>query len=58
MIGGVAPVGHPAPLPTVVDVALAQHERIWAAAGSANSVFPTTFDELLRITNGRPADVA
>ncbi|HEY8317675.1 MAG TPA: YbaK/EbsC family protein [Amnibacterium sp.] len=56
-IGGIAPVGHPSPLPTVVDTALAQHERIWAAAGSANSVFPTTFDELVRITNGRPTEV-
>jgi prolyl-tRNA editing enzyme YbaK/EbsC (Cys-tRNA(Pro) deacylase) len=57
-IGGVAPVGHPAPVPTVVDTALQQYERIWAAAGTANSVFPTTFDELVRITDGRPVDVA
>lgn len=58
VIGGVSPVGHPSPLATVVDTALAGYERIWAAAGSPNSVFPTTFDELVRITNGRPADVA
>ena len=58
VIGGVAPVGHPSPLPTVVDTALAQYERIWAAAGSANSVFPTTYDELVRITDGRALDVA
>lgn len=58
VIGGVAPLGHPSPLPTIVDTALQQHERIWAAAGSPNSVFPTTFDELVRITGGRPAEVA
>jgi prolyl-tRNA editing enzyme YbaK/EbsC (Cys-tRNA(Pro) deacylase) len=57
VIGGVAPVGHPSPLPTVVDTALQAHERIWAAAGSANAVFPTSYDELLRITGGRPAEV-
>jgi len=52
-IGGVAPVGHPAPLPTVVDEALAAFDVIWAAAGTPHAVFPTTFDELVRITNGR-----
>jgi prolyl-tRNA editing enzyme YbaK/EbsC (Cys-tRNA(Pro) deacylase) len=57
-IGGVAPVGHPSRLPTVVDTLLQQHDRIWAAAGTARSVFPTTFAELVRITNGRTADVA
>jgi len=57
-IGGVSPVGHPSPLPTVVDVTLAGYDRIWAAAGTANAVFPTTFGELVRITSGRPLDVA
>jgi prolyl-tRNA editing enzyme YbaK/EbsC (Cys-tRNA(Pro) deacylase) len=57
VIGGVSPVGHPAPVPTVVDVGLAGYDRIWAAAGSANSVFPTTYDELVRITDGRPLRV-
>ncbi|MDM7831133.1 YbaK/EbsC family protein [Cellulomonas edaphi] len=51
-IGGVAPVGHPSPLETVVDEALAEHARIWAAAGTPHTVFPTTFDELVRITGG------
>ena len=30
---------------------------IWAAAGHAHMVFPTSFAELLRITGGIPADV-
>lgn len=51
-IGGVSPVGHPAPLTTYVDTALARHLRIWAAAGHPHAVFPTTFDELVRITGG------
>ncbi|MEU4954443.1 YbaK/EbsC family protein [Streptomyces lavendulae] len=52
-IGGVAPVGHPRALPTVVDEALTGHARIWAAAGTPHTVFPTTADELLRLTGGR-----
>jgi prolyl-tRNA editing enzyme YbaK/EbsC (Cys-tRNA(Pro) deacylase) len=58
VIGGVAPVGHLTPLETLVDVALAEHAQVWAAAGHAKTVFPTTFDELVRITGGRPAEVA
>lgn len=57
-IGGVAPVGHPAPLPTLVDTALAAYDVVWAAAGHAHAVFATSYDELLRITAGRPAQVA
>ncbi len=56
-IGGVAPVGHPRPIPTLIDTWLEQHEIIWAAAGHPHTVFPTTFAELLRITGGTPADV-
>ncbi|SFD86258.1 Cys-tRNA(Pro) deacylase, prolyl-tRNA editing enzyme YbaK/EbsC [Actinopolyspora alba] len=57
-IGGVAPLGHPEALPTVVDSALADYERIWAAGGTPRTVFPTTHDELLRITDGRSLPVA
>lgn len=57
-IGGVAPVGHPAPLPTVVDRHLATFDVVWAAAGTPHTVFPTTYDELLRLTGGTAADVA
>ncbi len=53
-IGGVAPVGHPAPLRTVVDVALREFDEVWAAAGHPHAVFPTTFDELVRVTGGTP----
>jgi prolyl-tRNA editing enzyme YbaK/EbsC (Cys-tRNA(Pro) deacylase) len=56
-IGGVAPVGHPAPLRTVVDTALAEHPVIWAAAGHPHTVFPLTYPELVRLTGGEPAPV-
>lgn len=56
-IGGVAPVGHPQPIRTLVDVWLDNHDVVWAAGGHHNTVFPTSFAELLRITGGVPADV-
>ena len=57
-IGGVAPIGHPAPLRTLVDEDLALYPEIWAAAGHPRTVFRTTFDELVRLTGGTPATVA
>jgi prolyl-tRNA editing enzyme YbaK/EbsC (Cys-tRNA(Pro) deacylase) len=56
-IGGVGPVGHPAPIRTVVDTWLEKYDVIWAAAGHPHTVFPTSFAELVRITDGTPADV-
>ena len=56
-IGGVGPVGHPAPIRTLVDVWLAKYDVVWAAGGHPHTVFPTSFDELLRITGGTSADV-
>jgi prolyl-tRNA editing enzyme YbaK/EbsC (Cys-tRNA(Pro) deacylase) len=56
-IGGVSPIGHPRPLRTLVDVALNDYDVVWAAAGHTHAVFPTTFDELVRLTGGTPAEV-
>ncbi|GAA1692826.1 YbaK/EbsC family protein [Fodinicola feengrottensis] len=58
VIGGVAPLGHPAPIRTLVDADLRQYDQVWAAAGVPQSVFPTTFDELVALTGGMPAQVA
>jgi prolyl-tRNA editing enzyme YbaK/EbsC (Cys-tRNA(Pro) deacylase) len=57
VIGGVSPVGHPAPIETVVDRSLSGYEEIWAAAGHPNAVYPTTFAELVALTGGRVAVV-
>ena len=38
-IGGVAPVAHPRPIRTVVDVDLAGYDQIWAAGGIPHAVF-------------------
>ena len=56
-IGGVAPVGHPAPLRTLVDRDLARYDEVWAAGGIPHAVFPTSYEELLAVTGGEPADV-
>lgn len=51
-IGGVAPVGHPVPLPTLVDEALLAHPTVWTAAGHPRTVVPMTVADLVRITDG------
>lgn len=56
-IGGVAPVGHLEPIRTLVDTDLARYDVVWAAAGHPHAVFPTSFDELVRITGGSPTQV-
>jgi prolyl-tRNA editing enzyme YbaK/EbsC (Cys-tRNA(Pro) deacylase) len=56
-IGGVAPLGHPKPVRTLVDTHLARYGEIWAAGGVPRAVFPTTYEELLRITAGTPTEV-
>ena len=56
-IGGVPPVGHHAPLPTVIDRSLGRFETVYAAAGSPRAVFPIAYDILLQITAGQVADV-
>lgn len=57
-IGGVAPVGHPARIRTVVDAALAEYETIWAAAGTPHTVVPLTFAQLVELTDGQQVQVA
>jgi prolyl-tRNA editing enzyme YbaK/EbsC (Cys-tRNA(Pro) deacylase) len=56
-VGGVAPVGHPAPLRTVVDVDLAAFPVLWAGGGDHHTMFSATYEELLRVTGGEPAAV-
>jgi prolyl-tRNA editing enzyme YbaK/EbsC (Cys-tRNA(Pro) deacylase) len=58
VIGGVSPVGHPAPVRTLLDEALAAFPVVWAAAGTPHAVFPTTYAELARICAAEPVTVA
>jgi Cys-tRNA(Pro) deacylase len=57
-IGGVPPVGHATPLRIYLDRDLLQYERVWAAAGTPNAVFPIAPDELVRVTDAIVADLA
>jgi prolyl-tRNA editing enzyme YbaK/EbsC (Cys-tRNA(Pro) deacylase) len=57
-VGGVAPVGHPAPLRTVVDVDLAAFPVLWAGGGDHSTMFSATYEDLLRVTAGEAAAVA
>ena len=52
-IGGVSPVGHPAPLETYVDEDLLQYRELWAAAGTPNALFSLTPAQLCLITSGK-----
>lgn len=51
-IGGVAPIGFPAPVRTIVDEELGKFEVSWAAAGHHQAVFPIGFDKLVEMTGG------
>jgi prolyl-tRNA editing enzyme YbaK/EbsC (Cys-tRNA(Pro) deacylase) len=56
-IGGVAPLGHPGHIRTLVDIALRDYPVLWAAGGTPHTVFPTAFDELVRICAAEVVDV-
>ena len=56
-IGGVAPVGHPTPLRTVVDTYLEQFDQVWAAGGHSHAVFRTSYADLLAMTDGTASAV-
>ncbi|MEJ1087758.1 YbaK/EbsC family protein [Microbacterium sp. Mu-80] len=58
VIGGVAPVGHPAPLPTYLDEDLGAFDEIWTAGGTPETVMPLTFAQLKTVTAGRVVPVA
>lgn len=57
-IGGVAPVGHPAPLRTLVDVDLAAFGLLWAGGGDHSTMIGLSYAELVRVTGGQQATVA
>ncbi len=53
VIGGVSPVGHPAPLVTVIDESLREYPDLYAAAGTHDTLFRTDFDALVALTGAR-----
>jgi prolyl-tRNA editing enzyme YbaK/EbsC (Cys-tRNA(Pro) deacylase) len=55
-IGGTPPFGHPMPIPAFIDQDLFGYGDIWAAAGTPDSVFRTTPQELRSATGAGTAD--
>ena len=51
-IGGVPPVGHRVPPIVILDHHLKDLDTIWAAAGTPNSVFCLTPEQLVNLTGG------
>ncbi|WP_347107457.1 YbaK/EbsC family protein [Paenarthrobacter sp. S56] len=56
-VGGVAPVGHPAKIRTILDISLKEHRELWAGAGDHNSMFSISYRDLLRITGAEELKV-
>jgi prolyl-tRNA editing enzyme YbaK/EbsC (Cys-tRNA(Pro) deacylase) len=57
VIGGVSPIGHPAPVPTYLDPWLRRYDVVWAAAGHPAAVFSTSYDELAAMTGADEIEV-
>lgn len=56
-VGGVAPIGHPEKIRTILDQSLKTHELLWAGAGDHNSMFSITYQDLHRITDAQEMPV-
>ena len=56
VIGGVAPAGLATSVETVFDRDLFDYETIWAAAGTPNTLFPISRDDLYTLANNRIHD--
>jgi Cys-tRNA(Pro) deacylase len=57
-IGGVPPFGHTRRVTVLVDRDLMRHDRLWAAAGLPDAVFPIAPGDLLRVSGGSIVDLA
>jgi Cys-tRNA(Pro) deacylase len=57
-VGGVPPMAHRQLIPTFIDASLKRFAEIYPAAGTANNMFPTTFEELLHLTQAHVVDVS
>lgn len=55
-IGGVAPIGHLAPLPVWMDRRLTEFTVVWAAAGTPRHVFDIDPATLVRLSGASVAD--
>lgn len=56
-IGGVPPFGHKTEIKTFIDKDLLKYKEIWAAAGSDNTVFKISPEELIKYSRGKILDI-
>ncbi|MFQ4148870.1 YbaK/EbsC family protein [Arthrobacter sp. LAPM80] len=56
-VGGVAPLGHPAPLRTFLDTDLARYPVLWAGAGSHRAMLSISYQDLLGATGAKETAV-
>ena len=56
-IGGVSPIGHLKKLNTIIDKSLSRFNYIYGAAGHPDCVFKITYSELVKLTNGKEAEI-
>ena len=56
-IGGVPPFSFPNKIITFIDQDLLKYNSVWAAAGSNNSVFSITPDNLIKLSSGKVSDI-
>ncbi|MEF8834291.1 MAG: YbaK/EbsC family protein [Halofilum sp. (in: g-proteobacteria)] len=56
-IGGVPPFGHRRDLPTLIDARLERFALIWAAAGTPETVFSLSLQDLIHATGGEVVEV-
>ena len=57
-IGGIPPIAHNKPITTLLDRDLKMNPVIWAAAGTPNSLFSLTPDELRSLTGANWVEIA
>ncbi len=56
-IGGIPPIGYTFAINPLIDEDLMHYAELWAAAGTPNSVFSLSPQNLLKITNGQVVNV-
>jgi len=56
-IGGVSPVAHIKQIKILIDSSLSRYENVYAAAGHPNSIFKITYQQLIKITEGKEEDI-
>jgi prolyl-tRNA editing enzyme YbaK/EbsC (Cys-tRNA(Pro) deacylase) len=57
-IGGIPPLAHAQALVAIIDRDLMRYDRVYAAGGTPNAMFPIRPADLVRVAGGTVADVA